>query len=57
MAKGVGGYIESGPTPPSTDIRLTMNVNTDARIFDLAGAMEKLSALPAVSATSSDSAG
>jgi hypothetical protein len=30
-----------------TDMRLTMNVYTDPRIFDLAGAVEKLPTLPA----------
>ena len=29
-----------------TDRRLTMNIYTDPRIFDLAGAVEKLPALP-----------
>ena len=29
-----------------TDMRLTMNVYTDPRIFDLAGAVEKLPSLP-----------
>jgi len=31
-----------------TDMRLTMNVYTDPRIFDLAGAVEKLPALPSL---------
>jgi integrase len=42
-----------------TDLRLTMNVYTDPRIFDMAGAVEKLTALkpfevPAVVATGTD---
>jgi hypothetical protein len=40
-----------------TDIRLTMNVYTDARIFDLAGAVEQLPALPAANSGSNDAAG
>jgi integrase len=40
-----------------TDMRLTMNVYTDPRIFDLAGAVETLPALPCVQSSKDEAAG